>query len=141
MSSHLSVFCAGLSLIVEADHLRDGAQVNIIANVTEQGGRDSPKNSVLALGNILLSLFHSSLSSFCVDDLMITGENIAASHVLKHSTSLEEEASRWDLDSDLLHVAKPHKEAWVARLAVDGQEIEVVMEASKSCANVILLKV
>ena len=61
--------------------------------------------------------------------------------MLEHSSSLKEEASGGDLDSDLLHVAEPHVEARVAGLAVNCQEVKVVVEAGEGGTYVVLLKV
>ena len=139
--SHFSVLCTGLSLVVEADHLGDGAQIDVVADVAEKSGGNTPQDSVLALGNFLLGLFVSGLGGFGVDDLMVAREDITSSHVLEHSTSLEEEAARRDLDGNLLHVTEPHEEAWVAGLAVDGEEIKVIVETGEGSADVILLQV
>ena len=84
MSSHLSIFSLGLSLIIEADHLRHGAKVDVVADMAEQGARNSPENSVLALLHFLSCLFESGLSGLSVHDLMVASEDIAACDVLKH---------------------------------------------------------
>jgi hypothetical protein len=72
---------------------------------------------------------------------MVSSENITSSHVLKHGTCLKQEASRRNLDSNLLHVAKPNEETRVARLSVNSKEVKVRVEASNSGANIMLLKV
>ena len=141
MSGHLSVLGAGLGLIVEPDHLGDGAQVNVVADVAEKGGRHSPEDPVFPLGKFLLGLIERGLGRLSVDDLMVAGEDVTSSDMLEHSTCLEEKAAGRDLDSDLLHVSEPDIETWVARFTVDGQEIEVVVEASKSCTHIVLLEV
>ena len=86
--SHLSVLGTGLCLIVESDHLWDGADVDVVADVAEEGGGDSPEDSVLALGNILLGLLIGSLGGFGVDDLMVAGQDVSSGDVLEHSSSL-----------------------------------------------------
>jgi hypothetical protein len=72
---------------------------------------------------------------------MISSEDIATSHVLKHCTCLKQKASRRNLDCNLLHVAKPNEEARVARLSMNSEEVKIVVEASKCGAYIILLKI
>ena len=51
--------------------------------------------------------------------------------MLKHYAGLHDEAAIGDLDGHLLPVAEPDKEAGEARFAMDGEEVEIVVEAGK----------
>lgn len=61
--------------------------------------------------------------------------NMTCSEVLQLLASLDEEAAVWDADRDAPPVSQPDEEAREPGLAVDGQQIEVVMEASIAAAE------
>ena len=86
-------------------------------------------------------LIADALRRICVDNLVEASEHIAACDPLKHDTCLHKEAALRNLNSALLPVASPEEQAWVTRLSVDGDEVQVVVEASKCCADLILHKV
>ena len=109
--------------------------------MTEEGRRHSPKNAVTSSKVLFLSLPECSLSALSVDDLMVSGKDISSGDVFKHSASLEQEATVRHLHGNLLHVAEPDEEAWVAALAMDGQEVQVVVETCEGCAHIIPLEV
>jgi len=122
-------------------HLGDGAEVHVVAEVRKEGAADSPKNALASLQVFLLGLLKCCLGSLSVDNLMVASKNVATGDVLKHRPSLQQKAPVWDLDCELAHIAQPHEEAREARFAVDRQEVEIVVEASESRADVVALKV
>ena len=80
-----------------------------------------------------LSLFNGLKSLFVDDYLMKAGFDEAAGDVFDLFSGLDEEiVSRWNLDGDsVAGVSRPDVETWVARTAVDGQEVEICVEASQ----------
>lgn len=74
------------------------------------------------------------LDSLVVDcDLMVTGLDETTGDVLNLFASLNEQiVSQWNLDGDpVASVAGPDVKAGVARAAMDGEEVEVGVEAGQ----------
>ena len=104
--------------------------------MTEQRRGDAPRTHFNALLSLNLDVLVSDLSSgLSVDDLVEAGEDVASRQPLKLDSSLHEEAALRDLASHLLPVASPEEETWVAALAMDADEVEIVVEPSKCCSN------
>jgi hypothetical protein len=96
----------------------------------EQGTRDAHERPIRELD---LALLDDSECRLVDDNLVVPGLDETAGDVLNLLTRLDEEVvSRRDLDGDAgSRVAGPDVEAWVARAAVDGEEVEVGVETGE----------
>ena len=71
-------------------------QVNIVSQMTEERGRDSPKY-VIGTGCIFLLLpFVYFFCLFSINYLMESCLDVATSDLLEHDTSLEQKTSVWN---------------------------------------------
>jgi hypothetical protein len=62
---------------------------------------------------------------------MITGKDFTTCENLKLLTSLEEETTLWDLHLESGTISKPNEESWESGLPMNGDEVEIIVEASK----------
>ena len=99
----------------------------------EHSGRNPPGGTVFELG-----FFVGSLGLFGVDDFVEASEHVATSDVLEGLACLEQEASFWNFNLHPLLVSSPDVQTWESRLAVDGKEGDVVVEACKDGADFVL---
>ena len=136
---HGAVLCSCLLSIVEVTELGHGTQIDVVPQVTEERGGNSPcaLSDALLLRNLYV-LVSDTFGGLCVDDLVEAGEHVATRDPLEHDACLHEEAPLGNLASHLLPITRPQEQAGVARLAVDSDEVEVVMEAGKGCSYIIL---
>lgn len=122
--------------------LRQGAQVDVVTQVAEERRRNAPKNALLTAGfRLLRQTDHCVLGGLRVDDFMKASKHIAASDPLKHDPGLHEQASVRDFARHLCLVAFPDEKARVARLTVDSDEVQIVVETSERRADVVALQV
>lgn len=108
----------------------DGRQIVVGVEVPEQGAGDADEGPV---GEAGLAGGDGLEGAVVDDDLVVAGLDEAAGDVLDLLAGLDEEvvAGR-DLDGDAgARVAGPDVEARVARAAVDGEEVEVGVEAGE----------
>lgn len=128
VSSQLGLFLTDLLRLL--GQRRDRRQVKVGVEMPEEGARDADEGPVGELGLALLDDLEGALVD---DDLVVAGLDEAAGDVLDLLAGLDEEvvAGR-DLDGDAgARVAGPDVEAGVARAAVDGEEVEVGVEAGE----------
>lgn len=69
---------------------------------------------------------------------METSEEVPTRDALEHNTGLHQQTAWGDFASHLLPIAQPDEESRVTGLSVDGQEVQIVVEAGESSANLIL---
>lgn len=96
----------------------------------EQRTRDPNQRPIRHLP---LPLLHNLKRPVIHHNLVIPSLDEPAGNVLNLLASLDEKVvAWWDLDGDAgSGVARPDVEAWIARAAVDGEEVEVGVEASE----------
>ena len=81
-------------------------------------------------------------SVFVDDDLMEAGFNQSTAQVLELLPGLHEEVPprRREFDGDTFAcIACPNMQTWVARSSMDGEEVEIGVEASKDSVCLIVL--
>ena len=102
----------------------------IRVEVPEQGARDAHERPVGALD---LAALDDGEGGLVDDDLVKTGLDETARYVLDLLASLDEQVvPGGDLDGDAgARVAGPNMQARVPRAAVDGEEVEVGVEAGE----------
>lgn len=128
-------------LIPEVLELLQRSHVDVESQMAEEGGGDAPENMICTF----LIFFHLLLDDLfglvSVDDLVEAGLDVAASELLEHYSSLEQEASVGNNGIEPLHFSCPEEEPWVFALAVNCNEVEVIVEAGKVGAHIILRQV
>lgn len=110
--------------------LRDRSKVVVRVQMPEEGGRDADKRAV---GELLLALLDDLDGALVDNDLVEARLDQAARDVLELLAGLHKQvvAGR-NLDGDALAgVAGPDVQTGVARAAVDGEEVEVGVEAGE----------
>lgn len=109
---------------------RDGCEVVVGAQVPEEGAADADEGTVREHG---LALLDDGQRLLVDHDLMVASLDEASRKVLDLLARLDQEVvALGDLDGDLLaRVARPDVQAGVARAAVDGEEVEVCVEAGE----------
>jgi len=142
VGGHAGVTFSSLFLVVEMLQFLEGRKVDVVADVTEQSGGDAPQDSlVTSLFDLLLDTLKGGFRSFGVHDFVEASMNMTTGELLEHDSGLHEKAAIGDFASHFLPVSQPDEETGVPALAVDGQEIEIVVEASESCANIEFLEI
>jgi hypothetical protein len=111
--------------------------------MAEHCARDTPLLFVLDafLRPDLFPTLNSCFGCFGIDDLMEATEDITTTDIFEGSSCLDEQAALRDLNSLLFPVARPNRQSWVPRLAVNSHETDVVVPSSENCTNVIFIKV
>lgn len=117
----------GSNLLSLLRQFRNRGQIKIGSKMPKQGTRDTNQRSVRVLDLALLNDLYRLLIH---DDLVEPGFDEAAGEMLDLLSGLNQEiVARWDLDGDAIAgVACPDVQAWVARAAVDGEEVEISVE-------------
>lgn len=67
--------------------------------------------------------------------------DVAASENLKLLPCLEQQMALWDCNAQSLAVPQPNEQARIAVLAVNCQEIQIVMEAGKDGSHRVALQI
>lgn len=108
--------------------LGDGGQVKVRVEVPEEGARDADQRPA---GELARAAGDGVEGALVDDDLVVAGLDEAACRVLELLARLDEEVvPGGDGDGQpVARVAGPDVEAWVARAPVDGEEVEVCVEA------------
>lgn len=117
---------------------RKGCQVHVGRQVPEKGGRDADGRTV-GVGGLARS--QDGLGFLVDDDLVVARLDETAGQVLELLAGLDEQmAAGGDGDGNAAaRVAGPDVEARKARPAVDGQEVEVRVEAGQNGVEVAVL--
>lgn len=108
----------------------DGRQVKVRVEMPEEGAGDAHEGPVGELGLALLDGLDGPVVD---DDLVEPGLDEPPREVLDLLAGLDEEVvAGGDLDGDAAaRVARPHVQAGVSGAAVDGEEVEVGVEAGE----------
>lgn len=86
-----------------------------------------------------LFLLYHFFGLLCVYHLMVASLNITTSDLLQHNTSLQEQTTIRNLGRKSFHISSPEEKTRISALAVNGNEIQIVMEAGEVGADVVLL--
>ena len=70
---------------------------------------------------------------------MVASHTVATGELLEHDARLEEQAALRHRDGHFLHLARPEEKARVTTAAMNRDEVQVVMEACESCADLVVL--
>ncbi len=110
--------------------LRDRRQIVVRREMPEKGGRDAHQRPV---GQTPPAVVDDLDRLLVDDDLVVTGLDEPTREVLELLAGLDQQVvALGDLDGDpLARVAGPDVQTRVARAAVDGQEVEVGVEAGQ----------
>ena len=71
-----------------------------------------------------------------IDDFVVPGEALASSEVLDLGAGLEQEAAIGDSHSFFLAVTEPDIEAAIVAFAVNGQEVQIIVDSGEDGVDV-----
>lgn len=130
-------------LVVEVAQFRERVDKAVPAEVVEGSRGHSP---LLALAHallfpLLLSFQVGALRTFGVGDFVEAGKDVTTGNVLERGSSLDEEATRWEIQGDFLLISGPQAQSRVARLPMNSHKTDVVVVSGENSSNIVLLEI
>jgi len=109
--------------------------------VTKERRRNAPQNIIRSRSILRLLLLHHFFGLLSVNYFMISCLDITASNLFEHDSGLEKQAAVWDGRGESFHISSPKKEAGVPALAMNSNEVEVIVKTSKVGTDIIFSQI
>jgi hypothetical protein len=125
-------------ILVEMLDFFKGIHPGVVSEHCEQGAGYAPLRPIT---HRRFSQVIGCLCALVVGNFVVASMDITSSQIFESLAGLDQKTTSRQFYSSLLPVTSPNGKARILALAMDGEEADVTVEASKHCTQVVFLKV